>query len=135
MYKNKPMQQPTAIKYIKPGPDTVRNLRFPAKFNTQLFIPVHINDNDKQLLKIKTYKYRPYIGRRCLPASSRCEAIFLPIKKIKGVQLVANRVYEVEIKTRQWKEFTVITYHLSNTLASLSQSHKITDHFKPKKSK
>ena len=104
------MQQPSTIKYIKP-----------SKFDTQMFIPIQINENDKQLLKIKNYQGKDYL--------------FLPIKKIKGVQLVTNRIYELEIKTRQWKEFTVITYHLSNTIETLKNSKNdvITKYLKPKR--
>ena len=95
------MNKPTTLKYIRS-----------ARYETQMFVPVHINENDLENIQVKPYYNNEYV--------------FLLAKKIRGARLVPGRIYELEIKQRKWNEYNIIRYHLSNTLETLKLS-KITD--------
>ena len=88
----------TLLTYIKKG-----------KYDSCLFKIERLNKEDKNMLNIKIFndKQLVYIKRSQI----------VPQK----LKLVQNRAYELsDIKCRQWNNYTVKTYHLTQTFETLS---------------
>ena len=87
----------TLVTYIK---DT--------RYDSTLFRVESITNEERQQLKIKQFNGKEYI--------------YIPKRKIvpKQLKLVSNRTYELTVKTRIWNDFVIRTFHLDNTVESLS---------------
>ena len=87
----------TLITYIK---DT--------RYDAGLFRIERISNEVGEQLNIKPFKGKDYI--------------YIPRRKIvpKKLNLVRNRTYELTIKTRMWQDHIIKTFHLDNTIETLS---------------
>ena len=99
---NKTTTNPTTtIKYIKV-----------AKYETLMFVPIHIEDKDKDYINVKQH--------------NKSKFIFLASKKIRGPKLVEGHIYKVDISQHLWKGLTITRYHLTSVL---SKTKPITHYF------
>ena len=87
----------TLVTYIK---DT--------RYDSALFRVERICNEAKEQVNTKQFKGKEYI--------------YIPKRKIvpKKIKLVTNRTYELSVKTRMWEGKIIRTYHLDNTIESLS---------------
>ena len=97
--------KPSRIKYIKP-----------SRYSSEMFVPLFINDYDRQLISIKKY-------------NNGKEYIFLKSHRITGEPLVSGRIYQLDISRWRHRGYNMIRYKLSETL----EQSKLTKYYKPAK--